>query len=356
MALRRFDRLSYLPYMALKPSEMRALETLPNATKDALLPIIQLKSWLGANLLQKGLDRIEDAYGSRPVGVTLAGVEPIETRRPVHDELDALRSPRDGFANWCNFIDEHPNFIPTVQFGPAEDEISQLRRLHGYERGLFVIIEHQAFRFLSLIAERVSLYTERGRDVCFVLDYGRAKRDLLQAAADARVMVDAILRIAPLAYVSISASSFPESFDNLPEQEIYERRLFETVRPHVPRDRLIYSDRGSARAESSTGGSGRPPPRIDYPLPLNWKFYRSATAGAAGYQEQARALMRTPGIWDSSFRVWGTQMIERTALNDAAAITNPQRATAARISIHLQRQTFYDNPAAASDTDEDWDG
>jgi hypothetical protein len=49
-------------------------------------------------------------------------------------------------------------------------------------------------------------------------------------------------------------------------------------------------------------------------------------------------------------------MIERTAAGDTSAIGSPQKATAARINLHLQRQTFYDSPAAAEDTDEDWSG
>jgi hypothetical protein len=54
-------------------------------------------------------------------------------------------------------------------------------------------------------------------------------------------------------------------------------------------------------------------------------------------------------------RVWGTQMIERTALGDPDAITSPVRATAARINIHLHRQLFYDDPGAGLyDTDEEW--
>jgi hypothetical protein len=122
---------------------------------------------------------------------------------------------------------------------------------------------------------------------------------------------------------------------------------------------LIYSDRGSARVERQQGGGGAPAPRIDYPLQLDWDFFRSDDrVGFAGYQQQSQRLMATArtGPWNPSLRVWGTQMIERTAAGDTSAIGSPQKATAARINLHLQLQTFHDEPEAAEDTDEDWTG
>jgi hypothetical protein len=137
------------------------------------------------------------------------------------------------------------------------------------------------------------------------------------------------------------------------DQPIYERRLFDTL---LDTDRLIYSDRGSARVERQTGGGGQPAPRIDYPLFDLWDFYRSDDlVGFPGYQQQAINVM-TGGNWNPALRVWGTQMIERTAAGDMSAIGSPQKATAARINLHLQLQAFYGAPDAAEDTDEDWSG
>jgi hypothetical protein len=188
------------------------------------------------------------------------------------------------------------------------------------------------------------------------VDFGLANRDHLQVAATATGYVNTIRSHAPAAYVAISASSFPDSFVGLSDQPIYERRLFDTL-PSI--DRLIYSDRGSARVERQTGGGGQPAPRIDYPLQTSWDFYRSEDLiGFDGYQQQATRLIATAsdGIWNPRMRVWGTQMIERTAAGDTSAISGPQKATAARINLHLQKQTFYDDPGAAEETDEDWSG
>lgn len=356
MALRDFGQIPYLPLLSLRPAEMRALEELPNRTKDALLPLIHLRAWGASHRLDNSIARIADAYGGRPVGVGIGYPEDTGTRRPVHNELDELRSHRGGFRNWCQFMESQPRFIPAIQFGPPSDESAQLECLYGLGRGIFVVVELPGFGGVGPVAARVGAATNGGQDVCFVLDYLRASSDHLLRGAISTQLVNTILAAAPNARVAISASSFPENFVNVPEQPIYERRLFDLVRQQLNEPRLVYSDRGSARAERQQAGGGTPSPRIDYPLRQDWKFYRSDDlVGFAGYRQQAQRLMRQPGVWNPSLRVWGTQMIERTSAGDTSAISNPARATAARINLHLQVQTYYADPASAEETDEDWE-
>ena len=225
------------------------------------------------------------------------------------------------------------------------------------DRGLVVIVEQPAFPAMGVIAQRVGDRSRGGEGVCFVIDFGVAGRNHLQVAALGAGYIDTIRRHAPLSHVALSASSFPDSFVGLAEQQIYERRLFDAL---PVRESLIYSDRGSAKVERQTGGGGWPAPRIDYPLATDWKFFRcdDGTTGFEGYREQAEALIATEaqGIWNPRLRVWGTQMIERTAAGDTSAIGSPQKATATRINLHLQRQSFYATPDDAEDTDEDWSG
>jgi hypothetical protein len=278
--------------------------------------------------------------------------------RPVHAELQGLRDPARGFHEWCVFFERNPNYIPAIQFSPEVDqEEAQIARLFGMARGLAVVVESQAFPAIAVIAQRIGQRSEGGRGVCIVLDFGVAGRDHLEVAARATGYIDTIRQFAPEAYVALSASSFPDNFVGRTEQQIYERRLFNAL-PAMPN--LIYSDRGSARVERQAGGGGLPAPRIDYPLVEDWKFFRceDGTTGFAGYRGQAKVLMATEGngIWNPKLRVWGTQMIERTAAGDTSAIGSPQKATAARINLHLQRQAFYDIPGDAEDTDEDWLG
>lgn len=353
MTLRAWNSVPYLPILALRPAEMRALEELPNHTKDQLLPIVHLRPWVGAHRLQNATDRIAEAYGSRPIIVAMSEPEP-PNGRPVHAELDALRDASGGFRQWCEFLQGHDNYIPAIQFSEhVREEEAQISQLIRLDRGLVVIIERAAFPAVVQIGQRVGARSRNGHDVCFVFDFGIASRDHLQVAAQAEHLINTIRVYTPDAAVSLSASSFPESFVGLTNQPIYERQLFDNL-SHV--SNLIYSDRGSARVERLTGGGGAPAPRIDYPLLSQWRFFRSDDCvGFEGYRQQAAALMGQE-IWNPRLRVWGTQMIERTAAGDTSAIGGAQKATAARINLHLQRQTFYDSPDAAEDTDEDWSG
>ena len=342
--------------LSLRPAEMRALEELPNLTKDRLLPIVHLRPWVGAHRLENATDRIAAAYGNRRLIIAM-GEREQPNERPVHGELDTLRQPGHGFREWCEFFEANDNYIPAIQFSPdVPQEEAQIARLFGLDRGLVVVIEPPAFPAIAVIAKRVGDRTQGGHGVCIVVDFGLATRDHLQVAARATGYISAIRNYAPAAYVALSASSFPDSFVGLSDQPIYERRLFNTL-PDL--GRLIYSDRGSARVERQTGGGGQPAPRIDYPLLTAWDFYRSDDlTGFEGYRQQATALMATvaEGIWNPRLRVWGTQMIERTGAGDTSAISGAQKATAARINLHLQRQAFHDDPGAAEETDEDWSG
>ena len=89
MPLRPFSAVPYMPLLSLRPAEMRALQELPNKTKDRMLPVIGLRPWLGANLLEKGLARLAEAYGERPTIVAVDAAELTDQPRPVHAELAA---------------------------------------------------------------------------------------------------------------------------------------------------------------------------------------------------------------------------------------------------------------------------
>ncbi|ANY20521.1 hypothetical protein A6F68_02013 [Tsuneonella dongtanensis] len=354
MALRDFDSLAYIPLLSVRPGEMRALEELPDSTKDRMLPYVPLRPWVGSNRLQNALDRLEEAYGERPIIVGVGDREPTQ-QRPVFGELDRLRRADGGFASWCGFIEDHENFIPVAQLSPnTVEESAQIDCLWGFDRGLVIHLPRPAFPGMGALAQRVGNLTDGGDDVVFILDFQTVAADHLQVAALAQGYIATIRNGCPDAFICLSATSFPSSFDNLPAQQIYERRLFNQLTAlGIPE--LIYSDRGSARIERPGGGGGQPYPRIDYPLAADWRFFRHETqSGFSGYQAQARLLAATQ-FWNPNIRVWGTQMIERTIAGDRSAISSPQKATAARINLHLQVQTFHDDPALAEETEDDWD-
>ncbi|MDP2763840.1 MAG: beta family protein [Brevundimonas sp.] len=357
MANRELGVVSYLPILSVRPAEMKALQELPERDKDLLLPCFKLRPWAGAHHLSSALDRIEDAYGERPYFLDLAEEEPAPTTpRPVHEHLAALRLPAEGYANWCEFIEQYRHIMPAAQVGEPAELSAQVARLFGLGRGLLVPIPRRAFDQIDGIARTVGEATNGGVDVCFLLDFGRAGLELLQQQIVCAGYVRTISAHCPQAIVSFSASSFPDSFTNIDRQDIYERQLFDGVRMALPGARLIYSDRGSARAERQGGGGGLPAPRIDYAQASRWRFYRADNGGdrMSDYQTQAEALVDDPDVWDPELRLWGTQMIERTSLGDLDAIISPARSTAVRINIHLHQQLFYGEPGRLHETDEDW--
>ena len=351
--MRALDKTNYIPLLSLRPAEMQALEELPERDKDLLLPFFQLGPWTTAHHLSSALTRMEESYGDRPCFVTIAEPDLNGRDRPVHQQLAALRNPENGYDTWCKFIENQSNFIPAVQLQAPSQLNAQVTRLYSLGRGVMVSVEEAGFAGIAGLAQIIGTITGGGTGVVFLLDFGRI-RDANAVEGRALDLSNQILQRSPQSFISISASSFPESFGTHSGQEIYERIAFNNAASKTDA-RLIYSDRGSARAERQSGGGGTPLPRIDYPLRSEWKFFRSEDGEdrVTAYMEQAQDVIRSSD-WDANLRIWGTQMIERTALGDHSAIVSPKRSTAARINIHLHRQLFYSNPTAMYDTDDEW--
>ena len=351
--LKDLEQTTYLPILSVRPGEMRALEELPTRTKERIFPFIPLRPWVGAHRLESALNRIEEAFPNLPLIVGVGDREPPKDR-PVFAELDELRRPSGGFRNWVSLIRRHENYVPVAQLfsGDIVEEDAQLASLFGLGRGLVLHVPRSAFGGLGSLAQRVAQITPQGSDTIFVLDYETVRADHLQVGMLSTGYINTIRQHCPAATCAISATSFPSGFDGLIHQEIYERRLFNIIGEQS--ENLIYSDRGSARLDQPGGGGGQPYPRIDYPLATDWRFFRSDEQnGFLGYQEQAEALAESQ-YWNPDLRVWGTQMIERTIAGDRSAISDPRKATAARINLHLQVQSFYDDPQGAEETEEDW--
>jgi len=356
MAFRPFSKVPYLPFLSLRPAEMLALEELPASTKDAMLPLVHLRPWTTAYALQSGLDRLTAAYGDRPTVIAVGPPESAANLRPVHSELAKLRVADGGYRNWCQFIEDdgHEHFIPAVQIEDPLNIEDQVSSFYELGRGLVVIVPRDALGGLRALARAIARQTDDGHATCFVFDERRMSRDSLERAVTLVGHCNTVRDLCPQAAISISGSSFPDKFKGVTEQDIYERILFDEVVAKVGAKRMIYSDRGSARVERQAGG-GLPMPRIDYPLGSRWSFFRSETEGPIGYRDMAEAVIRAqPPIFDSDLRVWGTLMIERTAAGVEPAITTPARSTAVRINLHLQRQTFFNNPVGLYDTEDDW--
>lgn len=332
---------------------MTALEELAPADKDLLLPHITLRPWLAAHHIEPAIAKIEAAVGYRPVVVDLTR-EPFASgdgRRPVHDALDELRDPEEGYRNFCEFIEEHENFVPTLQLGTRRELRAQIRKFIALGRGIVVRLTEQGFGASLEIAEQLTEADDE--TVYFILDYQRQTRELLARAAGAVGLIEGIRKVLPDCTISVSASTFPSSFVGIDHQAIFERQFYDEVVRQIGTERNIYSDRASVRVERQAGGSGPPAPRIDNAMPREWKFFReddNTIDRDVAYQRAAARAVRSPDWVDLG--IWGTSQIVNTA-NGGAAIVSPQRSTAARVNIHLHQQANF-GTLPPPDVESDW--
>ena len=360
MALRDLTAVPYLPLIDVRPAELLALDELPEKDKNLLLPMFKLRPWVGTESIEHSINRLVRSYGNRPSFLELGEPEFVDPEkvRQVHRDIGKLRESDNGYRNWLDFFgrEDCQHFIPVVQWGEQGQFLAQAETLSALNRGLGIRIDAariDAKQFAAFAARSVA----HGRDVVFVLDYAKQSAGHLVEKETVRSQVQGILDSCPdTAAVALSASSFPDGFTAITKQDILERKLFNSLRDDFD-GKLIYSDRGSARAEALSGGGGLPAPRIDFAKPDEWVFYRQEKdppmSTALAYQRQAKLLMESAD-WDPKLKLWGCQMIEKTAMGDDTGIFSANRCTAARINIHVHQQLHYGNEAGLYDTDEEW--
>lgn len=347
-----FMEYSYIPVLGVRPAEMRALEELAPHAKDVSLPFIVLQPWLAAKELASTVARVNAAVGLRPIIADIAGASIIVgRRRPVHDAFDQLRVPDDGYAGYIAFLRENENFIPSVQLSDLTQLDAQILHLAALNRGAAVRLHEPMLRYAGDIAARFA-GRMLGTDLHFILDFEKQNRDILIKAAISLSAITAIRGHLPDSSVSVSASTFPDSFVGLDYQDIFERQFFNVVDSAVSSENIIYCDRGSARAEALGGGGGQPAPRIDLANLNRWNFFRvnDAEDKIEGFRLAANTAIAAP-CW-RDIGIWGTEFIKRTGdEGETDIIDSAAKCTAARINIHLHVQAT--NGAEEEDTGAD---
>lgn len=351
--LRDFNLVNYLPILALRPAEMTALEELPAGDKNKLFPLVVLKPWLATNELSKGITRVTEVYGSRPI---IVDIEPSAylsnaNTRPVHEQFRQLLSGNDGYEDWISLVEDNANFVPCIQYGAPKSIVGQIERIRSLGRGAVLHLRKEAVaNALNLISNNKVALKSLGNSLVVVLNFGQRRRDILLGAAETVGIIQSLQSTLPDAHFAVAATSFPTDFVGLAKQDIYEREFHKQVQLQFGDRRIIYADRGSARDESLNGGGGRIKPRIDIPTATDWRFFREEVGS---YQDAAIAAIESD-CWDPNLSIWGTQMVRRTKLAEEFAINSPAKSTAARINMHLHRQLFHDSFEGIYDTDEEW--
>jgi hypothetical protein len=361
---------TYIPVLCVRPAEVNALRELPERDKDAFLPAIQLRPWMGAKQFSSALQKVQEVFGEKRQWI--ANIDSTyEPPAPKYDEetgklipprqavtdFSALNRPNNGYKNWCDLIEENQNLIPCLQLANPDQFDKQLERLASLNRGLVL---HLTSLDDAPDTAQLSSLTEasRNNEILFIVDFGDIKnvQDLNSLIVAWIDTINNLYEAIPSCRIAISSTSFPSSFnDGIASKTIQERQLFNIALETSKQEdwNIVYSDRGSTRLNhKQDGGPPKIYARIDYPTMDTWHFFR-ADVGGTDYCLVAQNCMQA-ACWNPELHVWGTQMIERTAQGDVYAITSPSVATAVRVNIHLHNQLFYEQPYGLLDTDDDW--
>ncbi|MCH4899367.1 beta family protein [Pseudomonas sp. B707] len=369
-----FQNFNYIPILAISPAEMAAIGQLPDKEKDRIIPVFPLRGWVTAHRLENTLKKIEESIGNR------LWISDIDEKflsenkvflftgeypdKPVYQELAELLDSNNSYENWYQFIKHQTNAIPCIRHESLDGLEDQIEKLSSLGRGIVLRIQPNEKNIGKHDHLITALNKAKVKNILIVYDLGGIDVNFHERLPLLKSLMLKAKREIEDVTLSISSSSFPSGFagQHRGSNSIYERILFNSITDNHNFSPVIYSDRGSARAEKQEGGSGVPPPRIDYPLKKDWKFVRrevdenapdSKTKRKAAYIEIAKEIVNSD-YWIPELRLWGTQQIEITAENSDFGIYSAQKATAARINIHLFNQLHYNSVDSEINTDEEW--
>jgi T4 beta protein len=351
----------YVPTLAIRPSEMRGLEYLPQASKGKMSPCFLLAPWVGSYSIVNAVERLETAFGHGDYFLDIdrdyifSNVE-----APAQAELLRLMDPSNAFSRWCDFVSEHTRVMPCLQLrDQSHHEIrSQIDRYRNLERtfALRIFRDRDPINLDDAIS---ALAADGAADFVVILEGGWA-RDALQLPAWFHGLIDsALAEINAAVPVVASCTTMPKAFGSiLDRREIRftNRTLLGQVQAQTNNRQIIYGDWASTRPREQRGGGGGPiPPRIDYPVNDAWWIYRNPDLDW-NFQQAAERLVSDADVWDGNTGQWGEQMISETAINENLGINSLQKNVAVRVNLHLHRQAFYgtDIPAMG-DFDDDWE-
>lgn len=332
---------------------MRGLGELPETTKDDLSPIILLRPWVGAHHLEAAIAKINESYGDRSYFLDFDEYYVPDGNRPVVKELQQLKRPDNNFSEWVNFCRENPNIVPSMQFSTEADPIATFYSLAELDRGVLVRFSSRRLDHIDRDIDAIATAI-RETNCAFNIDLGDNFDEHFQAIG-ANNIIKHIADITDPQAIIFTASSFPSNFTNLTRSNIEERLAFDQLSQKNRDLPLIYGDRGSARIPSIGGGGGLPAPRIDYPIDQEWAYFRVEAEyehRPDAYRLAAQRVIQSVD-WNPEIRIWGTQMIERTAAGEGD-ISSPAFSTSVRINIHLHRQRSYGDTDILFATDDDY--
>lgn len=348
---------NYVPTLAIRPSEMNALEYLPGLSKDAMVPLVLLAPWATSRLLSNAVARFQRAYPGRSfildVDRDYFPSNPVGSRAQA--EYLALRSPLDRFKAWREFWQQIPEVIPCLQLdGQSADEI-RLQILDIQLAGREFCLRIELSRLSQSVSDAVSVLRDIGTSDFSVVIEGGWVSDPLTLYARMNGLVNGAL--APLdgrVPIVLSCTSMLKDFTSISgvaEIGFSNRALVDQIRRTSNRERIVYGDWGSTRPRENSIGR-TPIPRVDYPTADRWLIARDKREDWT-FRDAANAIIGHDG-WDGNLGIWGEDLIAATGDGDEFAIDTPQKNVAARVNIHLHRQALFGRDIMGINLDEPW--
>lgn len=351
---------TYVPTLAIRPSEMNGLEQLPGITKDRLFPVFLLAPWATANNLIKSIERVERAYPDRPYFLDIDRYyAPGNAERPAQQQYLSLLNPSNNYENWREFVLKFPNAFPSIQLAlqNTDELVRQIQffQENGRQFCIRIEFEHYPQNLPVLVSALNSIGTA---DYCIILDAGWTRDALTTFGQFSGLLAGELVSIDAGVPVVVSCTSIPLQYSNIVgvnEIPFSNHMLIEQLRQHSNRSEISYGDWGSTRPREYRGGGQPPFPRIDFPTTNSWYIARNQDENWS-FEEAAQQIIRNSGVWEEDANIWGVQMIAKTANNQLFAINTPQKNVAARVNIHLHKQAFFGiEDSSGIDFDEDWE-
>jgi len=354
---------SYIPILALRVAEMQALEHLPEESKKRLMPAIQLRPWANAKEFEKGVERVEKAYGEEKKWIAnLDSRYKKDPKKKVRDadiEFCRLKESTNGYKNWCDFVSHHKNIIPCVQLEETAQIPAQISTLSELGRGLALYLSPETLRKIAANREVMdALERTSNRGTFFIIiDFGEISEQIVRSELHTLKQCFSDLEKLPQignTNVVLSGSSFPQQFDSGHQQQpIYERQLYKAaitlnLQEIGNKRNLIYGDHASVAIRTPQFARAWYA-RIDLVSNDEWNFFKSDTqfseyeTRSASYKRIATRAVESDA-WDENLKTWGTVMIKNTKQGGEFPINSPRQNVAARINTHLHLQAFYDRP------------
>ncbi|WP_343229095.1 beta family protein [Rhizobium lemnae] len=355
--LKSIFECTYMPSLCVRPSEMRALEELPEKDKDVIFPYIMLSPWVGSSNLLASINRIEKSYGSRTFILGIDRYYPKEkTKSDAQRDFARISGGENHYRDYLDFAKSVEQAIPCAFLVGANYESlrHQIDAALKLDKGVVVSVD----RYRSNVTEELGAVLEGldadqfGVHICG----GWSNNPLFDELwfTDCCKFIFSAVEKAPIV---LSTTSFPKLFDHISgveEVPIGSRELFKAVSQRFNNERLIYGDWGSAKPRSDETASPAKP-RIDYALGDKWVIARRWKKNQENnwdYADAAANLMAS-AYWPREISVWGEMRIQQTAHGLAFPIDSAPSNVAARINIHLHQQANFG--VTIKDTDDPWD-